>query len=346
MFKRLGPVAILGAPGIGKTFVSRAVASDPSIDAVFPTRSYGVSNAGLYEPDELHNAIATELGVAVAAAIARASRAAFLAPDPRWLRRIPYAAPLWEYVGWLSDAPGGTIVCCVSGRHLPTEVAWGFHCEVRPLSDADARAMVPCRPQDPISQQRLDELITAVGGHPYSLRILQPFAQTVLGIKAIYEEFQRVGTQGLHDDGELDVAALLDRAIGRLPDAASDLLTLLAQLPDGVDVDDFDAVAPRRGMDRRLLYAAALVDESDVRLELHSLTRRHLPTADATFPGVAEACRFYCEIARDRGPCVACPTAPVPRGASPTNGRTSAGRSRWRLVMSLCTRSASPRRWR
>ena len=40
------------------------------------------------------------------------------------------------------------------------------------------------------------KLITAVGGHPYSLRILQPFAQTVLGIKAIYEEFQRVGTAG------------------------------------------------------------------------------------------------------------------------------------------------------
>ena len=121
----------------------------------------------------------------------------------------------------------------------------------------------------------------------------------------------------------LDVAALLDRAIGRLPERRFDLLTLLAQLPDGVDVDDFDAVAPRRGMDRRLLYAAALVDESNVRLELHSLTRRHLPTADATFPGVAEACRFCTRDRWGRGArASACPTAPVPRGASPTNGRT------------------------
>jgi len=308
------PVAVLGAPGIGKTTVALAASLDRRLDGRFE-RHVAAScdrvedRGGLIAA--LHRELADEVGPTETQVLAALCSALVILDA----FEVPWRADAAEAERMLTRVaavPGVALVCCLRGNDLPGRLSWR-EIELKPLCDDAAQAFF----LDVVGERRrtdpgLEEIVGAMDGHPYAIEVMAARARHEPSLERLHRDWRKKGIRLLErdDDPRRGMVALLADAIHSdyVTERSRRLLTQIARLPDGVDHADLGALRTGGSKSRDKLHAAALVSYSGDRVHVHSLTRDYvLACMFAREDDLRQVVEHYCDLARQLGQRVGAP---------------------------------------
>ncbi|WP_437616088.1 tetratricopeptide repeat protein [Sorangium sp. So ce834] len=313
-----GRVLLLGAAGIGKSTVSRAVLHRPEVVARFGERRFFVALDAA--PDAASAAVALADALRVPPGPELRQRAlSLLAAGPAVLALDNLETP-WDggdqagteaLLAELAAMPQLALMASVRGAGRPGRVAWSAPVELRPLGPAEAEEMFcAIAGEEHRGEPALAELLSLQEGVPLAIDLLASAAQ---GNDLV----------NLREEWELSRAAVLERGGGardrlrswkaslelsigsrRMTAEAHGLLAALAVLPDGIAQRDLAAVLPGAGpAAARVLAQLRLAYFEGGRLKMLSPVREYV---SAAYPPAAEALgrvmEHYGELARTLGP--------------------------------------------
>jgi len=312
------PVAVLGAPGIGKSSICLAALHTARVAERFGARRWFVRCDGATSADAVVSAVAAELGVIGGGAGDLADRVrSVLGPVPGVVVldnfETPWTAdpvPVEELLRWLAAIPGLGLAITVRGASRPAGPRWREFAMVSPLSLDQARRLFVnvAGPNPAIDDRSLDELLAELDGVPLAVELLAYAAQG--------QPLDQVGAQWRHERTgmlvrmggkrrELSVSVSVETSVGSplMTGPGRRLLGLLGVLPDGIAHPDIDVLLPTMG-----LTAAAVLrqlglafDEAD-RLRTLAPVRDHIA---ATHPPIQtdldRAAAHYAQIAAAAG---------------------------------------------
>ncbi|KYG04540.1 hypothetical protein BE21_46265, partial [Sorangium cellulosum] len=312
-----GRVLLLGAAGIGKSTVSRAVLHRPEVVARFGERRFFVELDAA--PDAASAAVALADALRVPPGPDLRQRAlSFLAAGPAVLALDNLETP-WDggdqagteaLLAELAAMPQLGLMASVRGACRPGRVAWSAPVELRPLGPAEAEEMFcAIASEEHRGEPALAELLSLQEGVPLAIDLLASAAQ---GNDLV----------NLREEWELSRAAVLERGGGardrlrswkaslelsigsrRMTAEAHRLLAVLAVLPDGIAQRDVAAVLPDAGpAAARVLAQLRLAYFESGRLKILSPVREYV---SAAYPPAAEdlgrVMEHYGELARALG---------------------------------------------
>ncbi len=289
-------IAVLGPAGIGKTALVRTLLTDPDL----PEISF-VSLAGLDSADAITNAVASALGVGGQDLPATLAARLAARPTQLILDELEHA---WhrepEAVEALLASWSTTLVVTLRGVQWPSEVL-DQAIELDELSPTHARELfVRHAPKHAQASVELDEILAELGGIPLAIELLAKRAQA-LSLPVLRKTWatrrDRLLPAWVSAVAVVYESPLLSAAVG-------ELLGVLAVVPGGVALADYDAVLGESWPDALdTAIGVAMAEDREGRLAMHGLVSefvaREHPASDA---GQARAREHYLAMARELGP--------------------------------------------
>jgi tetratricopeptide (TPR) repeat protein len=297
-----GPVAVLGAPGIGKSTICLAALHDDRVAGRFGDRRWFIRCDGVTSAGELLSGLAAALGVigdgppGNAAERVRAALEAGPAVVVLDNFETPWTAdplPTEELLRMIAAIPHAAVAVTSRGTGRPAGLRWRDFAMLSPLPLADARRLFlavagPGLAADP----QLDELLAGLDGVPLAVELMGYAAQGQPDLAEVAQRWQSERTGMLARLGgarrELSVAVSVEASVTAplMTAPAARLLSLLGVLPDGIAREDLAALLPGDG-----LGAAAVLRQHGLafgegdRLRTLAPVREHVAAAHPPDPG-------------------------------------------------------------
>ena len=259
------PVAVLGAPGIGKSTICLAALHDPRVADRFAGRRWFVRCDGATSAPGLLSGLAAEMGVtggeAAGGSVAGRVRAA-LGTGPAVVVldnfETPWAAdplPVEELLRAIASVPRVAVAVTSRGTARPAGLRWRDFAMVSPLPLADARRLfLAVAGPDVAADPRLDGLLSGLDGVPLAVELMAYAAQGQPDLGEVAQRWRAERTGMLARMGgarrELSVAVSVEASVTAplMTPQGARLLGLLGVLPDGIARDDLAALLPGGGL--------------------------------------------------------------------------------------------------
>ena len=315
---RPGAVVVLGGPGIGKTTLTRAVATHPDLVARFAERRWFVKLDTATDAAGLRTAVVLALGGNPADPAAFDHALATLGSAPALLvldnMETPYdadTAATRDALRRLIGVPSVTLLCSYRGHTAPAAPAFPHQPVVPPLlPDAARRLFLELAPRIRPDDPHLESFLHELGGVPLAIELLALRAAPLDTLAELWGEWQRLGV-ALARDPDLPEGRTtsLSRSINlswqssRLHDEGRALFRLLGALPAGMAQADRAALLGDAATEAaRQVLAIGLAVSRVGRLDLLPPVRGY---AQAATPPEQEAtdrwCRHYLGLAKALG---------------------------------------------
>ena len=314
-----GPVAVLGAPGIGKSTICLAALHDDRVARQFGDRRWFIRCDGVTSAGELLSGLAAALGVigdgppGNAAERVRAALEAGPAVVVLDNFETPWTAdplPTEELLRMIAAIPQAAVAVTSRGTGRPAGLRWQDFAMLSPLPLADARRLFvavagPGLAADP----QLDELLAGLDGVPLAVELMGYAAQGQPDLAEVAQRWQAERTGMLARLGgarrELSVAVSVEASVTAplMTAPAARLLSLLGVLPDGIAREDLAALLPEDGLaaDAVLRQHGLAFGEGD-RLRTLAPVREHVAAAHPPDPGDLDgAVSHYAQLAAVTG---------------------------------------------
>jgi tetratricopeptide (TPR) repeat protein len=311
------PVAVLGAPGIGKSTICLAGLYDDRVIARFGGRRWFVRCDGATSAETVVSGLAAELGVTGDGAGSVLGQVCQVLGGGLGLVVLdnfetPWQAdplPVEDLLHTLAGLRKVGVVISARGTARPAGLRWRDFAMLSPLPLAEARRLFLAVAGSFSDDPRLDELLTGLDGVPLAVELMGYAAQGQPGLGEVVARWQAERTAMLTRMGgerrELSVPVSIEASITcpLMTSAARRLLGLLGVLPDGIARDALTALLPQAG-----LAAAAVLrqlglafDEGD-RLRTLAPIREYVATAHPPEPGdLHQAAGHYAQLAASAG---------------------------------------------
>ena len=313
------PVAVLGAPGIGKSTICLAALHDDRVSERFGDRRWFIRCDGATSAGALLSGLAAELGVtgdgSPGGAVDRvcAVLGAGLAVVVLDNFETPWTAdplPVEELLRTIAAVPQAAVAVSSRGTGRPAGLRWRDFAMLSPLPLSEARRLFlavagPGLAADP----RLDELLAGLDGVPLAVELMAYAAQGQPDLAEVAPRWQAERTGMLARMGgarrELTVAVSVEASVTAplMTAPAARLLSLLGVLPDGVAREDLTALLPEDG-----LAAAAVLRQLGLafgegdRLRTLAPVREHIAAAHPPEPAdLDQAVSHYAQLAAVTG---------------------------------------------
>ncbi|WP_428267431.1 tetratricopeptide repeat protein [Haliangium sp.] len=310
------PVAILGPGGMGKSTLAVAVLHRDVVVDRYGVRRYFVRLDGAPSAAAVLERLGAALGLA--GAVTMADVRASLARAPALLVLDNLETP-WEQdkrdteqlLVQVANVRGVALIVTMRGATKPAGLAWGKPVRLKRLSDDVAQALF-CAiadvedPNDPV----VNELVSALDGIPLAVKLLAHRAEGDLLVNLRTEWTQKrlalLSRPGMTPDrlSSWEISVELSWASPRMTEAARRLASLLALLPDGLAVEDANALVPEHGGAAvRELGQVSLAYAEEPRLRMLAPIREHLaamhpPKRD----DLVRTMEHYRQLAAELGP--------------------------------------------
>jgi tetratricopeptide (TPR) repeat protein len=308
------PVAVQGAPGIGKTAICQVALHEERVRQWFGDRRWFIRCEGLRSAEELSAALAAELGVigerpregpfAGVCDTLGAARAVLVLDN----FETPWTEdPLRteELLRTLVAIPGVAVTISVRGTARPVRLRWHDFPMLSPLPLADARQLfLAVAGSGFATDLLLDEVVGAMDGVPLAVELLGCAAQGQPGLGGVAERWRAERTAMLQRQGgasrEMSVAVSIEASISNSLTSthAKRLLAVLGMLPDGVSHGDLAVLLPGSGLAAAAeLRQLGLAFDEGERLRTLAPIREyvainHQPEADDSTRAIAHYVQF------------------------------------------------------
>jgi hypothetical protein len=254
------PVAVLGAPGIGKSALCLTALHDKQVADRYGDRRLFVRCDGATSAESLLSALAADLGITgehqpgslrrqVADALAAALTVVVLDNF-----ETPWDAdplPAEDLLRTLAAIPQLALALSSRGTARPAGPRWRDFAMLSPLPLPDARRVfLAVAGPGFVTDPQLDDLLTELDGVPLAVELLAYAAQGQPDLTEVAERWRTERTAMLERMGgarrELSIAVSAEASIAspQMTEPARRLLSLLGVLPDGVAREDLPVLLP------------------------------------------------------------------------------------------------------
>ena len=313
------PVAVLGAPGIGKSAICLAALHDQHVQERFGNRRWFVRCDGAGSAEALLSGLAAELGaISDGAPGTLLDRiCALLSAGPAVVVldnfETPWTAdplPVEELLRDLAAISQAGIAVSARGTARPAGLRWRDFAMLSPLPLADARRLfLAVAGASFATDLEVDELLAGLDGVPLAVELMGYAAQGQPSLEEVAMRWRTERTGMLQRMGgarrELSVAVSVEASITSplMTEPARRLLALLGVLPDGISHANLVALLPGGGLAAAaVLRQLGLAFDESIRLRMLAPIREH--SAAEHPPGPADldrAVRYYAQLAATIG---------------------------------------------
>ncbi|KAJ7784260.1 P-loop containing nucleoside triphosphate hydrolase protein, partial [Mycena metata] len=251
-------IAILGAGGIGKTSLARAVLHHENTSARFHHRFF-ISAESAVTSTELAGLVGLHIGLEPAADSTKPV-VNYFARQPRSLLILDNLETPWEplqarrgveeFLSLLADITNLALVITMRGSERPGQVPWShpFLQPLQPLSDVAARQIFVDITDDVRDSEELNKLLRFTDNLPLAVDLVAHLVdyEGLLSVLTRWEtERTSLLAAGYNRESNLDISIATSISGPRLTPEAKQLLGLLSILPDGLsDVELVQANLP------------------------------------------------------------------------------------------------------
>ena len=313
------PVAVLGAPGIGKSTICLAALHDDRVRQRFGHRRWFIRCDGATSAGALLSGLAAELGVTgertpdSAVDRVRAAIGAGLAVVVLDNFETPWTAdplPAEELLRAIAAVPQAAVAVSSRGTGRPAGLRWRDFAMLSPLPMADARRLfLAVAGLGFAADPRLDELLSGLEGVPLAVELMAHAAQGQPDLTRVAERWrqQRTGMLGRMGGArrELSVAVSVEASVTTplMTAPAARLLSLLGVLPDGVAREDLAALLPEDGLAAAaVLRQLGLAFDEGERLRILAPVREHIAATHPPEPAdLDRVVSHYAQLAATLG---------------------------------------------
>jgi tetratricopeptide (TPR) repeat protein len=309
---------VLGSAGIGKTTLTRRVATDKAVIARFGARRFFVPLETATDAATLRTAIIQAIGlnpasVSFTAALAVLSaRPGLLVLDNLETPWEPDQAAAQEVMLGLAGTAGVSVLVSLRGAAAPASPRWTSRpTHLGALAEPDARRLfLELAPEAESEPAHLAHFLTALAGVPLAVELVASRAAGGGSLAELWGEWQRRGIAlAEHPDqvpGRLtSLGRSLDLSWGshRLREPGRRLFRLLGALPAGMaDADRFALLGDDAAEAARQLCVVGLAFQHDGRLDLLPPVRDYARTAQPANAEEAQSwCRHHLKFAGETG---------------------------------------------
>ncbi|KAJ7321397.1 hypothetical protein DFH08DRAFT_1034014, partial [Mycena albidolilacea] len=251
-------IAILGAGGMGKTSLARALLHHPDITARYAQNRFFVSCSSATTKLKLVNLIGGHLGLKPGKDLTQAVLQ-YLSNSPPSLLILNELETLWEPAGSHSSIEelllllaGVEDLITMRGAERPAKVLWTrpFLGALQPLDQKAARLTFVDIADSGHSQEEVDQILSLTDNMPLAISLLAHLADTE-GCSTVLSCWDKEKTSLISDGfdkrSNLDMSIALSLSSPRIQllPHSQELLSLLSMLPDGMaDVDLIQSKVP------------------------------------------------------------------------------------------------------
>jgi tetratricopeptide (TPR) repeat protein len=295
------PVAVLGAPGIGKSAICLAALHHERVQERFGARRWFVRCDGARSAASLLSGVAAELGVIAdrAPATLRERIRAELEAGPAVVVldnfETPWTAepiPVEQLLGSISAIQGLAVTVSVRGTARPAGLPWRDMAVVGPLPlQAAKRFFLAVAGMGFAADPGLDGLLNELDGVPLAVELLAYAAQGQPDLADVAERWHQERTGMLERMGggsrELSAAVSIEMSVRSplMTAGARRMFGMLGMLPEGVARGDLTALLPDAGQAAAaVLRQLGLAFDEDGRLRMLAPIREHAVMAHAPEP--------------------------------------------------------------
>ncbi|KAJ7024867.1 P-loop containing nucleoside triphosphate hydrolase protein, partial [Mycena alexandri] len=251
LFSEASPrIAILGAGGMGKTSLAKAVLHHSKVTAKYNTNRFFIACDGSTNKVELVNIIGAHLGLkpgkdlnqGVFSHISNAPPTLLVLDNLETLWDPPEARKeIEEFLSLLTDITSLALMITMRGAERPSKVQWTrpFLLPLKPLAQDAARRMFVDIADDGHLMEEVDQVLCLTDNMPLVINLLAHLVDTegCLKILSRWEtEKTSLLSEGHDKRSNLELSISLSLSSPRLTSVphSQDLLSLLSILPDGL----------------------------------------------------------------------------------------------------------------
>ncbi|KAJ7721631.1 hypothetical protein B0H16DRAFT_1790571, partial [Mycena metata] len=251
LFKEESPrIAILGAGGMGKTSLSRAVLHHSEITSKYHANRFFIPCDGSTNKVELANIIGAHLGLKPGKDLTQGVLR-HLSNAPSTFLVLDNLETLWdpaesrkeieEFLSLLTDITSLALMITMRGAERPSRVQWTrpFLLPLKPLAQDAAQKMFLDIADDGHSIDEVNQILALTDNMPLVISLLGHLVDTEGCSKILFRwETERTAllSEGYDKRSNLELSISLSLASSRMTSMphAQDLLSLLSILPDGL----------------------------------------------------------------------------------------------------------------
>ncbi|KAJ7698499.1 P-loop containing nucleoside triphosphate hydrolase protein, partial [Mycena metata] len=297
-------IAILGAGGMGKTSLAKAVLHHEEIIARYQGNQYFVPGDSASSKVDLANLIGAHLGMKPGKDLTQAVLQHFSNSPPTFLiidnletvwEPVESCKEIEEFLSLLTDITSLALIVTMRGAERPSKVQWTrpFLPPLEPLSQQAARKMFIDIADDSYTIEEMDQVLSLTDNMPLAINLLA-HAVDVEGCNAILLRWQKEQTsvisEGYDQRSNLELSISLSLASPRITSTphSCELLSLLSILPDGLSDAELKqskfAIKDILDCKRALLRTALAYTDDQKRLKalvpIREYMKRFLPPTD------------------------------------------------------------------
>ncbi|KAJ7495286.1 hypothetical protein FB451DRAFT_1213756 [Mycena latifolia] len=245
-------IAILGAGGMGKTSLAKAILYHPNIVAKYAQRFF-VAAESVTTSNGLSVLIGQHIGFKPAKDVIKQVIHYFATNGPTLLvldnletlwEPMESRAEVEELLSKLTDVPHVALMITMRGAERPAKVQWTrpFLAPLKPLSDVAARDIFFDIAEDFHSSNDVDEVLAFTDNMPLAVDLIAHAVDNEGSCSTVLARWQSEKTSLLSAGNDrrsnLDISITISLSSSRMSTGAKVLLSLLSILPDGLsDVD-------------------------------------------------------------------------------------------------------------